>query len=355
MAVYILLALVILILPRFKINKKTYCIIVGVLMTLVVGCRSINMGMGDTRYVYVSIFDQIRNMNLTETFNFIINADIEIVFYMLTRIYIFITSNVQIYLLLLSIPINYAVSRFIYKHSNMPALSFILYFSLNYFAFSFTLLRHCIALAIILWSYDYLKEGKLKQFIVTVIIAGLFHRTAWIFILAYPLRKVKFDYKIAMIAIAIALFISRVFGIQIYNAIFHDIIASSRYAMYIDPNGNTLTFFAINLLILIVSIILIKMSKKDEEMQKNNLMLNLQTVGICLASTMTFFSEMFRISTFFTIFSIVLLPNTLSILNNKKTRIIVEIGMYIVFIAYFFCFTMYNNAIYPYQFGGFIR
>ena len=61
--IYIVLALLIILLPFFKkINKKTYCIIIGCAMTLIVGFRSIYMGMGDTEKVYVSLFDQLANM-----------------------------------------------------------------------------------------------------------------------------------------------------------------------------------------------------------------------------------------------------------------------------------------------------
>ena len=183
MLIYIILVLIILILPIFKINKKKYCIIIGILMTLIVGSRSINMGMNDTKDIYVPIFYKLSMLSFSESIRYIIDSKTEIVFYALTRIYLTISTNVRIYLFLLAIPLNLEVSRIIYKYSKVPSLSFIMFFSLNYFAFSFTLLRHCIALSIVILATDCVVNKKLKKFIIMIFIAGLFHRTAWIFVI----------------------------------------------------------------------------------------------------------------------------------------------------------------------------
>ena len=363
MIIYVLLALAIIILPMLKIDKKKYCIIIGTLMTLIVGFRNIDMGMNDTRMVYVSLFDQISDMSFLETYNFIIKSDIEVVFYMLTRLFILITTNIRLYLLLLTIPVNYLISRFIYKYSKIPFLSFLLYFSINYFAFSFTLLRHCIAMVILLLSYDALKENKKLKFFLLVILASLFHRTAVIFIIVFFFKNRKLNIKyIVSIPLFILLF-TITLGTKTYRWIMNlSFLKLKRYSIYLNPKANTLTFFFINFLILVVSLIIYRKKIKDAIAKKEDcndedisLLLYIQMIGTCFASFMYFFSEMFRVSTFFTIFSIILLPNCISTVSNIKTKKTYILIISIILIVYFFMFTMHNNSIYPYRFGGFDR
>lgn len=351
MLIYILLVITILILPLFKIEKKKYCIIIGILMTCIVGFRSIEMGMGDTKLIYVSIFDQLAGLSLKESYLFIKNSDIEVVFYFLTRIYLLITNNVRIYILILSIPLNYSVAKIIYKYSKIPSLSFIMFLSLNYFGFSFTLLRHCIALAILIHSYEYICKREFKKFAFIVFIAGLFHRTAWVFIIAYPIsNKLKIGLKNISIPL-IAAIISYAFGEKILVALSY-FIKSGHFIQYLTVRENTITFFLMNFLMLIFTLCITKKSDYNGEIKQQ---INLLTIGTSIASCMVFLSEAFRISTFFTIYSILLLPNVISSIKSKKARLVIEIMLYIIFITYFFMFSINNNEIYPYILGGWKR
>lgn len=352
MAIYLILIILTLILPKVKkISKKYYCLIIGLLMTLIVGFRDINMGMGDTAKIYISIFDSLSKLSFRDSFIFIQSADIEIVFYMMTRIYIFFTSNVRIYLILLAIPINFCVSRMIYKYSDKPSLSFIMYIALNYFAFSFTLLRHCIALAILILSYDFLKEKKLRKFLITVFIAGLFHRTAWIFSIAYIVNYIKFDEKKNIIYIIVSLITSFFIGSNLLKFILQ-MINSTHYLQYINAQNNTLTFFLINLSILFFIAIFCHKYVKNGS---SSVDLQLTTIGICLATCMIFISEAFRLSSFFTIYTIIALPNAIQTIDNKTRKMMFSYILYVVFIMYFLGFTINNNQIYPYIIGGLIR
>ena len=347
MSIYITLIMLILVLPTLKVNKKKYCIIIGTIMTIVIGFRSIEMGMGDTKGIYISIFDQLANLSMKESISFIKKSDIEIVFYFLTKVYLLITDNSRIYIFLLSIPLNFSIARFIYKYSKIPSISFIMFFSLNYFGFSFTLIRHCIALAILVYSYDYIYTKNIKKFLLTVFIAGLFHRTAWIFIIAYPISNML---TIGLKNISIPLItavISYIFGEKMLLFLSY-FIKSGHFIQYLTIRENTITFFLINFLMLIFILCITKKNiNKDVKQQ-----INLLTIGTSIASCMIFLSEAFRISTFFTIYSIALLPNTISSIKSKKTRLIMEISLYSIFITYFFMFSMNNNEIYPYILGG---
>ena len=74
MLIYVLLVLLIIILPIFKISKKKYCIIIGLAMTLIVGFRDINLGMNDTSLIYLPIFTELSKLSISESDTFLSNG-----------------------------------------------------------------------------------------------------------------------------------------------------------------------------------------------------------------------------------------------------------------------------------------
>ncbi len=81
--------------------------------------------------------------------------------------------------------------RLILRYSVNPAMSLIVFLTLGLYAFSFSGLRQTLALAVIMCTYPYLKEKKLLRFILCVVVAALFHRTALIFLVAYPIYRLQ--------------------------------------------------------------------------------------------------------------------------------------------------------------------
>lgn len=346
MAIYIGLILLILILPKLKINKKMYCILIGFAMLGLVSARDISMGMSDTEFIYLPIFNKLAQSSIVESYRYIERNDLEVVFYMLTKLFTLVSNNYRIYLIILAIPFNFFVSRFIYKYSKIPSLSFILFCSLNYFGMEFTLLRHCIAISFVIWSYDYIVKKDLKKFIICVLLATLFHKTAIIFLLAYPLSKVETGYK-NFFAIVVSLVVSVTFGKRLLQIII-TFINSRRYLNYLNPEADSLTFFFMNLLILLFIYMFIRKYSKEPEYKA---LMNIYTIGICISSCTIFIGEAFRLSTFFTIFSIIILPNAIYLLSNIKNKTCMILCFNVFLIMYFFLFTLDNLEINPYIFG----
>lgn len=107
-----------------------------------------------------------------------------------------IFENPQAILIITSLIILTGYALFIYKNSKMVWLSVFLFFTLGYFGAIMNTIRHQIAIVILLFSYNYIRENKFIKFIGIVLIAPLFHNTAIIFLVAYPISKCKFSYKL---------------------------------------------------------------------------------------------------------------------------------------------------------------
>ena len=131
MEIYIFVIFLILtgMLLRYK-QKKIYCIYVGIILLLLIGLRDKSMGIVDTQYIYIPTFNKILNTPFFEINNFFSK---DIVFIYITKIYTYLSSNQQLWLFLLGIPIILGISMLIYRESKNPVLSFILFLSLNYY------------------------------------------------------------------------------------------------------------------------------------------------------------------------------------------------------------------------------
>lgn len=400
MLIYIIFLVITYLLYLFKVNKKMFCIVECILFILLIGLRSIDMGLHDTKVLYIDYFNRIKDMTFMETLNFIREIDTEYLFYILTKIFTYFSTNENLYLFIFAIPYPVLVCRAIYKYSKIPVLSIIMFFSLNYFGNAFYTMRHVIALGFVVLSLDYIVQKKPIKFVITILIASLFHRTALIFIFAYWISKLKIGKK-QIIAIFVALFIAVLFGEQLMTLVFQ-IISSGHFALYNNDKylvQGTLTTFIIYATILLFQYFLRRYDNSNEDAEITKVLTNLLTVGVMIASCTYFFTEALRLCYFYCIFSIISLPNAIANISSvarddkelelsgykkyfyniiAKVKFVVEkyklnlpfkiiINFYnkipvdkkkltytytflIIFVVYFFMFGMQNNGIYPYEF-----
>lgn len=350
MEVYILLISIIILLGCFvaKKQKRIYCIIIGLLLLLLIGCRNQTMGIYDTERIYIPTYNKIKKIDIFELQNYY-NKDIA--FHYITKIFIMFIDNPQLWLAFVALPFILGTVILIYKYSNNPIMSFILLLSLNFFGMSFTLIRHYIALGFILFSYEYLKEKEIKKFIISILIAGLFHKTALLFLVAYPLfHSIKFGKKSYLI-IVISFIFSILLGRQFLNFII-EFINEERFYIYLNSNSSlNLTNFVINFIILISLNLYIKIFYNDELKPEINGLLNLATFScICLIFT-PILGEMYRLAMYFNIFYIILIPNVISgPTKNLKAQYLIHYLFYIISILYFLFFSLENAKILPYKF-----
>ena len=72
------------------------------------------------------------------------------------------------------------------KESPNPMLALMSFVAVGFYFHSMVLWRQMFAMAILTFSYRYVRERKLLPFLFTVLIAMLFHQSAAVFLLVYP-------------------------------------------------------------------------------------------------------------------------------------------------------------------------
>lgn len=340
-------------------RKKMYIIITFGLFTVLAALRSSQVG-NDTSE-YLRLFDSI-----------LFNKDISVYYWryekgylLLNKILSLVTNNAQIILIVTSVIIMGGFARFVYKYSNNIWLSVYMFFTLGYFGSSMNTIRLNIAIVIILYSYDFLREKKAIKFIITVIIASLFHKTAIIFLLAWPITKLRFSYKTIAIAIVgstgmYAFFPIILKGLLRFLPTYQYYLGSS----YLDGNVRLASImnFLVGLSTLIFGIITnyhnkkIKTETYIQDYKKVNdaeNMLLFLLAGICITLISFNFSLLDRVSTYFFIFIIVYFPNAIKSMRDSKARLLASFIVVIIFFVYATTIQIMRpewNVIYPYQF-----
>lgn len=328
---------------KFKNSKLIYCILTGFFLYLVMALKDPFLGKSDTLTIYYPSFENV--IFNTMKYVFLRYREESALFYIVTKLISYFTHNLILYYALLEIPIIYSVTKIIYKHSKMPELSFLAFFSLNFYFFNFIALKNSVAFAFLMLAMDSYIEEKNKKTILYIILATLFHYTALIFLVALIIKKVKFGYKNFIFLIGILL-ITIFMKNTIFNYIF-SIIDSGRYSVYSNRTETiNLLMFTINILILSFS----KLITNDNYVKQNSKLFNLLWIGTMFSIFTVLLAEFSRISMYFSVSSIILIPNTLKQIEKKNIRIFMCFIIEVFMIIYCFYSVIPNLNLNEYEF-----
>lgn len=335
----------------FKKNKKLSLFLMIIPFVTLTSLRSWDLGLKDTRGTYLTIFNFIENMSIFDLIYF--RGFDELFFYIFYKFITIINYNYQFVLFMLCLPFFIIVSRHIYMYSKNLILSVVCFMSL-YFLFSFYLLKQCLAIAVLIYSYKFIMNKNFKKFLFCVLFATMFHKMSLIFILAYPFaNKVKFSYKnylLVLFAFIVAIYFPNIIYILISKFDYtNTLIKYIGYGVYSVSGSIPILGFLINFVILVYC----HLFCYEKEDLCSNIDLNLLTLGCVFYSFSSVIVEFYRVAIFFNIFGITRISN----LNNKiskNNKFLLNSVCILVFILYFLFVSSHNNNANPYYFyfGG---
>ncbi len=240
------------------------------------------------------------------------------------------------------------------------AIGVFLVISIMYLYEGFSALRQGLAIAIMAYAIRYIYEKRFIIYLFWATIAMLFHFiTGFLFLLAYPLAKVKVHKSLAIATIIILFFlvqytnISQMVMIKVTEVF-------PRYAWYADSQfvaGGKTAYGLLGPLIK-VSIVIFILLFKDKIIKKNpkaNLALNLLVIyilGYIFNLQVSIFSRIEHVFIFSLILSVIYFINTFT----KEMKMFLMVGLlsfyYMMFMRYITNGTLeVDNAVYvnPYQ------
>jgi hypothetical protein len=346
------------------INKKIYIIFTFIILFFISAFRSKNIGSDTTAYIYlfeyIGTSENIFTLSSLFSINDILESRFEIGYIILNKILFNISDHYIILFIVVSFFVLGAWLTFIYRYSNMIWISVFLFINLRFFYFTLSGLRQAIAMAIILISYKFLKERKTTPFVIVILVASLFHLSALIFLIIYPLSTMKFNKKLLVYS-----FLSGITIYIIYEVILRRFLTLfPKYNMYLDStyfDGDikiaTILNFLIVLSIFVFGLLITK--KRSDGLNSENKKSNIHLMNhIMLMATLFSFvainaNILNRFSSYFFMFTVVYIPLVIGELKKKEVRVLVTYTILLIAFLYNVIILYYKpdwNIIYPYKF-----
>ncbi len=242
--------------------------------------------------------------------------------------------NPQVWIAVISAFYMICVCKVIKRYSVEPCLSFIVFLMLGFYSFSLTGLRQTIAMGITLLAFSYCTDRKLIRFVITILIASLFHKSSLVFLAVYPLYSLKFSkWHIFAILIAVVGFIF--FKEQIRSTLFNLLNDSTfdAYMNYEDSNkAYTLTNFFVQGAMLAFTGVYYK--KAIKRYPAAILFYNMTLIGVVTQLFASMVAEVFRLSMYFSIANIFTIPMAIHCEEDTKMRQIEYILIMVVLVLY---------------------
>lgn len=313
---------------NLKQNKK-YLVIIFLILTLFLTLKSKSVGVDAKSYQ--KIFYDISKLSFLDVYNY---DRYEIGYKYFCKIISMIWNNYQFFLCIVSIIEMVGFYYFIKNYSKNYIFSLFIFVTFDTYIFTFGILRQAISLSLLLLSIKFLKENKFIKYAALVIFSSLFHKTALIFILLYPLKYIKLNKK-TMIAFSIAVLLLFFFGDVTIRFILNFI--------YKPANTTFHSGSGYKLLILLYCFCMFSFYYKDKlkKLGDYNIdFIKFLMLGTMIQSLSPTFENVGRITIYFIPFLCIVASNLLELIKNKKLTFL----MFIVLSIYFYIKT--NNLFY---------
>lgn len=347
----------------FKRNINDYSfILLAYLPLMAMAClRSENVG--NDNIIYINFFYAVQEELQTSTFAIITRYEPGFVLY--NKLLASFFDSPQVLLFTSSFIILASVIRTIMKYSASVWLSVFLFFCINFNSTMVTM-RQYLALAFLLFSFDYIVKRKLKKFLLLWLLACSFHYTAIVFVASYFVYNLKINSRILaklIFILPIAIFLSFTL-LQPFLNVFHE---EGMYEYYNNQNRYieggvklaTIVLIFFDFIVLILSTMAFKATKNNNILNSgdiNRLFYLFCMIGLFIDVLSLPFNLLSRIATFFSFFNCILIPNAMHELSKrKKYDAANKMGLFYVVLygAYYIVINTYRpewTRIYPYEF-----
>lgn len=346
----------ILVLGVFIMNKgkdsRSFLLVTMIILWLIIGLRYFSVGT-DT-LSYIEDFMSISHMSFSEMWNYALTTK-EPLYVIISWLPSLLSPNYTLFLLIWALfPVVSLYKIFNRKlHTSIDYLIAILvYFLLGMFAFNVAGIRQTAALSLVFYAgSEYIsalryssvralvKDKAICKCALFVVLAYLIHNSSILFLLAIPclLVKVRWWYLLCV-------FGSFILGKYVHIeeiVLFSEILFKDRYAAYGTVYESSQNISA---LIMQVILFLICFSVKDKLINRNvqnRFFFNMMLLGLIFQSLSGSLAEMARISFYFSMFAMLLVPRAFNEYSNK-IRSFLYLGFVIVGLYYLFFLTSSN-------------
>lgn len=310
-------------------NKIIYVFFCAAILFLYAALRSPKMNIDIPGYV--KNYNQYAGYSFQQILQLFSSETKDPTYYFLGWLFSRVFSDAQFWIAFIALIYIFTIAMVTFRESDNPLITFVLLIALGHFSFCLSGLRQCLALSFTMLAYFGIKNKKPLLFILLVLIGSLFHRSALVFLIIYPIARTKIGWGHLLVAIIAAiLFLG--FQDSIRN-LMSQFLEDTQYEGYIEREVS-LTFSGLIIQGAVFLFCMLYYSKVIAKYKHANILYNLLFIGLVSQIFAPMVAEFFRISMYFSVFSIILVPLVLSTENNKKVKLLEEVAIILVSVAY---------------------
>lgn len=336
-----------------RVVGKMLLSVIMLFLLAIIGFRDVSVGT-DT-LSYTEDFMRFSNMAPSEMWKYAISTK-EPLYIIVSWLPSIFTRNYTIFLLawaLFPVCSLYSVFKNELQGSKDYMIAFFVFFLLGLFAFFVAGIRQTAALSIVFYAgskylshidnhvkiKSFIWNKTLYRFLILIGIAYLFHNSSVLFLLAIPFLFVKVRWWYLILAIGF-FFLGKYVHVDILVTVskffFED--RFENYGTAIESSVNTSGFIMQIILFLICFSVKGKLIKDNYQ---NNFLFNMMFLGLVFQSLSGLIAEMFRISFYFSMFGMILVPRAFKAYSINY-RSIAYLGFTLVSLLYLLFLTSSN-------------
>lgn len=356
MTIFAILAIYLVIIqnavPETDKTKKSAMAAFGLLLVLALRAPYCGLDVTGTKYMimansYGGLFLKIPQFSYAEILrdSASVGGHMEIGWVLLTKTISLFTNNLQVYLIIIAIIQFIPIAYIIAKYSSNVVLSYLVFICLGFYIDFFSGLRQMTAVSLVILSFDQIFQKHYLKFAVIVLLASTIHTSAIMFLLVWPLSKIRLSFWKSLICLGIMVAL-----MPLYRSIISDtltLLFESRYERYLDSTESAITMFIVYAVFLLISFV-----NKDDS-PKLHLYRILVLVGVAGQSLgILGDNAITRIGFYFNVFLMLLLPEIVASFKQKNERNVIIFGS-VVLLCIFFVLTTSSQSSYgviPYEF-----
>lgn len=272
---------------------------------------------------YLASFEQIQHFSLDYVFHLSSFLNYEWGYIVFNKLISYINGSSQMLLISCAFVSLLPVGWVFYKKSPDAPFSLAVYTSLPCFLILFSGLRQGIAIGLCFFSLLFIENKHPVRFVLTVCLAALFHKSAFLFLAAYPIYYFAIAPKLRLWVTVPALFFTFILRVPLFK-ILSSLIKTDPV---MDNNG------AITLLLVFITVyILCTLYAKSDK--RVNGYLNLFFCACFCQCFGGLYNTAIRVGYYFMIFLALLLPCVVAQLKDRWTALAIKTPAYLCFIGF---------------------
>ncbi len=321
--------------------KKTFLLCCGAFIFIMMAFKNQYVGTIDSHRYYMN-WALMHDMPYSQLGQYISEGEMESGYIVAVWLLSNVFAEPQMLFVLTGLFFSISVCLFIYRNSADVVLSVVMYVCLGLYSFMLQGIRQAIAMSICLFAFEYCKKKELFKFLLLVLLATVFHKSAIIFLAVYLINFIGFNIK------SLALVSAGTVGYFLCSSVlanFANRLFGEEYVKLAAEGGGAIAT-TIYVLILGAALFFAKKHKKD---RNYILYFYLTYIGlIVFVLRYIEFAIADRISFYFMFGQMILLPKAISNFD-KKVRLMINFVVITVCIL-LYAYRLSSSDLNPYVF-----